>query len=151
MLSFKLYKHPHPILSRPCEHVDILGPSRNELVEWIQEFYRFTKKDPSWGNMVGLAANQVGRNIRVFVAFDEIFINPVITWKTKAPLNLCYEGCYSLEDNKYDYPVKRISSIKLRWEDLNGRVHEERFNGYKAQVIQHELDHLNGVTCVDHG
>lgn len=147
LTDYKIYKYPHDVLTTPCLSVDVLGDSRNELVEWILGMYHFAQKPAPWGHFAGLAANQLGKSIRVFTAFDEIFINPVITWKTKAPDTLCMEGCYSLEEHKYDYPVKRSPSIKLKWNDLNGQVHEERFNGYKAQVIQHEMDHLNGKLC----
>lgn len=145
--DYKIYKYPHQLLTTQCEPVDLLGGDRKEVIEWILGMYQFFSKGGSWGNMVGLAANQVGRSLRVFIALGEIYVNPEITWRTKAPEHLCCEGCYSLEDNKFDYPVHRSTSIKMRWQDLDGVVHEGRFNGYKAQVIQHEMDHLNGKCC----
>lgn len=142
--DYKVYKFPHDILTKPCEPVNL---SYKEQIQWILGMYRFYLELSSTGSVVGLAANQVGRSLRVFIALGEIYVNPEIIWKTKAPDNLCYEGCLSLEDNKFDYPVKRCPSIELRWFDLNGTEYRKRFNGYTAQVIQHEMDHLNGKLC----
>ena len=81
----------------------------------------------------------------MFIAFGEPFINPEITWVTKAPTNSVKEGCYSLEENRFDYPVDRAPSIRMKWQDLDGEWHEERFNGFNAQILQHEYDHLDGI------
>ncbi len=148
--DYKIYKYPHDVLTTPCVPVDLTGASRSDAIQWILGMYRFYGKLAIEGNAVGLAANQVGRGVRVFIALGEIYVNPEITWVTKAPANLCCEGCLSLLDNKYDYPVKRASSIKLKWQDLDGNYHEQRFNGYTAQVIQHEMEHLNGKLCIHH-
>lgn len=81
------------------------------------------------------------------MAMDDLFINPEITWRTGAPLDLCEEGCYSLQEGRFDYKVHRYPSIRLKWQDLTGTWHEGRFNGKKAQVIQHEMAHLDGFLC----
>lgn len=149
--DYKIYGYPHEVLTTSCMPVDLLGGDRTKVIDWILGMYRFYGQNSLWGNMVGLAANQLGKSIRVFVALGELYVNPEITWKTKAPANLCMEGCYSLEKDKFDYPVYRVPSIELRWQDLDGTEHKQRFNGYKAQVIQHEMDHLDGKLCIHHG
>jgi peptide deformylase len=146
--KLKLFKYPAQVLLEPSLHINFLDEEEvKKLNNLVVDMFFFIESDLKWGKVAGLAAPQVGKNIRMFLAIGNVFCNPVITWKTKAPLTLCYEGCYSLEKNKFDYEVKRIPSIRLRWQDTDGNFHEERFNGKQAQVIQHELDHLDGKLC----
>ena len=140
----KIVKYPAKSLLKPSLAVSSVDM---ELLEWTKKFVEFTQQ-PLWGNLLGMAAPQVGRNIRLFIAMGRIYVNPVLKWYSKAPMDFCLEGCYSLEEKKYDYPTRRYVSIILQWEDLTGAKFEERFNGKKAQVIQHELDHLDGKLCV---
>ena len=100
------------------------------------------------GRAAGLAAPQVGHNIRMFWALDNLYINPEII-NRGGTLILCKEGCYSLEDNKFDYEVERYSHIEMKWQDKKGVWHQTGFGGIRAQVIQHEYDHIEGKTCVD--
>lgn len=135
----QLLKFPHPILTMKCIPVTEFD---EDLKYFCTQMFLFMKNNIKWGKPVGLAAPQVGLPVRIFIAEGGLYINPEITWVTKAPKNLCHEGCYSLEDERYDYPAERASSIRLKWQDHTGAWQEQRFNGYHAQVIQHELDHL---------
>lgn len=135
----QLLKYPDPILSMKCLEV----PAFDEhLSHFCTQMFLFMKNNLKWGRPVGLAAPQVGQPIRVFIAENVLYINPEITWITKAPPTICKEGCYSLEDSRYDYEAKRFASIRMKWQDEKGEWHDGRFNGYHAQVIQHEMDHL---------
>lgn len=138
----ELLKYPNPILLQKCESVAEIN---DELKAFVKELTLFTLHGLKWGIPTGLAAPQVGKPIRLFVTLGEVFINPEIVWMTKAPKNTVKEGCYSLEENNFEYSVERAQSIRLKWQDLNGQWHEERFNGYKAQILQHEYDHLDGI------
>lgn len=105
---------------------------------------------------VGLAANQVGSNQRIFVIDTQwskedsvpspvVMINPEIT---------ASEGEYEIEEGCISVPdifakVKRFNKIKYKYQDSHGNLHQEEAEGYKAVVIQHEYDHLNGVLFVD--
>ncbi len=109
---------------------------------------------------VGLAAPQIGRNIRLFVIdtspwaddepelenFKKAFINPEIYERSD---ETCYfnEGCLSLPGLHED--VVRPTSIKMRWLDENFEPHDAEFTGRAARVIQHEYDHLQGVVFTD--
>lgn len=148
-MSLKLVKYPATALTSPSQPIKKFDQSLSRFVLDLLAFINYETKfgTMKWGKLMGIAAPQVGKNIRLFMAMDDLFINPEITWKTKAPLDLCSEGCYSLDENKFDYKVYRCPSIKLKWQDLTGTWHEGRFNGKKAQVIQHEMDHLDGVLC----
>ena len=93
---------------------------------------------------VGLAANMVGERKQV-IAFDNngtptAMLNPQII-DTSGPYHT-EEGCLSLPGTR---PCTRYQRIKLRYQDLRMRWHEERFSGYVAQIIQHEIDHCNGI------
>ena len=134
----KLLKFPHPILTMKSVPVTEFN---EDLKYFCMQMFLFMKT-LKWGKPVGLAASQVGLPIRLFVAEDGLYINPEITWVTRAPENICHEGCYSLEENRFDYEAKRAPSIRMKWQDEKGGWHEDRFNGFHAQVIQHEMDHL---------
>lgn len=150
--DLEIIKYPHEILTKPSEDIDILGPQRSELVQWINKFYKFYKdykSDPKWGNMVGLAAPQVGKNWNIFCAFDQVFINPKVIYNPLKGSSIEQEGCYSLIEGKYDYKVKRFYNVKMTWLDVNGEEHRKNFWGRDAQIIQHEIDHLLGKLCHD--
>lgn len=104
---------------------------------------------------IGLAANQIGLNRRVFVmgsrileGFPEPFavFNPVIT-ETSDEQVLDEEGCLSYPD--LYLKLKRPSWIVAQYQDSTGNLKEIRVDGYLAKCFQHELDHLNGVCFVD--
>lgn len=111
---------------------------------------------------VGLAAPQIGKNVRVFIVkLDrglKTVINPEILKmssfkKDKTPKsrqkkkNKIMEGCLSLPH--YYGPLKRAGQIKIKYLDENGKTKVETFTKFGAQIIQHEIDHLNGILFVD--
>ena len=110
---------------------------------------------------IGLAAIQVGVPLRVLVIDlqaeeDEegkpirtprVFINPEIL-DPSADYTLYNEGCLSVPDQYAD--VERPSSIRARWQDLDGKTHEEAMDGLMATCLQHEMDHLEGILFIDH-
>lgn len=105
---------------------------------------------------IGLAAIQVGipqRLITMDLAKKEgppnprVFINPEITWSSEE-LSVYEEGCLSIPE--YYEEVERPAKVRVRFTDLDGKVHEEEADGLYATCIQHEIDHLNGVLFVDY-
>lgn len=93
---------------------------------------------------VGLAANMIGENkaIIVFVSngfYVEMF-NPEIEDRTGSYET--EEGCLSHEET---HKVTRYQKIKVRWQDRNMVKHSKKYTGWTAQIIQHEIDHLNGI------
>ena len=105
---------------------------------------------------VGLAANQVGLNKRLFTidmdySKDNSKPNPVVLIN---PIIKAGEGEYEMEEGCLSVPgiyskVKRFNKINYTYFDLDGKEHEEEAEGYKAVVIQHEYDHLNGILFID--
>jgi peptide deformylase len=112
---------------------------------------------------IGLAAPQVGRSIALSIVSIKptpsrpnnpirqfIVINPEIikTYGAKTPM---WEGCISFGGTK-DFPyaqVPRYKKIRLRWYDEAAKLHEQDFEGITAHVLQHEVDHLQGILFVD--
>ncbi len=107
---------------------------------------------------VGLAAPQVGILERFLVMTDpdskEIFcmINPKIVAKSDKTCKM-EEGCLSVVD-KNDVPifadVVRPESVIAQWTDKNGKKHTRDFSGYLGRIIQHEIDHLDGILFIDY-
>ena len=149
----KIHKYPDPVLLLQAQPVEIT----DDLKKWCKEAEEFCDKVPAkLGLLAGMAAPQLGRSIRAFVLHNYLkekdvekytwFINPVIYWKPKGGATMRGEGCYSLEALK-SYRIDRQYAIKIRWQDLEGNWHDEKFKHDKAQIIQHEYDHLDGLLC----
>lgn len=137
-----IVKYPDPILSTVSLPVRI----DRELKDFIDEMYVFMGQ-LDWGRPVGLAAPQVGKNWRIFIALDNTYINPEVVPVLEEGMSDYKEGCYSLEKNRFDYPTRRYKTVDVKWQDKKGAWHHRRFTGFPAQVIQHEFDHLEGRTC----
>jgi peptide deformylase len=99
---------------------------------------------------VGLAATQVGVLQRVFVFSDEgedrVLVNPVVT-KASETLETDDEGCLSLRDVLV--PVERPVAVTIEGRDLDGEPVSLDLELPSARVVQHELDHLDGVLIID--
>src|SRR4029079_14437272 len=76
-----------------------------------------------------------------------VFINPEII-SSSEELSVYEEGCLSIPE--YYEEVERPAQVRIRFTDLDGKVHEEDAEGLFATCIQHEIDHLNGVLFVDY-
>lgn len=109
-------------------------------------------------DLVGIAASQIGENYMVFVTHPRntkarklpktdklrVFINPKITFSSKVQ-NLIYEGCGSVSDFG---PVIRPEEIEVEAIDEKRQKFSLRADGILARVIQHEMDHLNGIEFI---
>lgn len=124
---------------RPKEAKEI----QRKLIKEIKIAYEEQKKV---GNIVvGLAAPQIGITKRAFAAFGRVFINPEIIWHSNEEIP-SKEGCLSLEDGDTT-TRKRYYEVCLRSYSAARSFTQEIFNDSAAVVIQHEMDHLNGVMC----
>jgi len=115
---------------------------------------------------VGLAAPQVGLSIRLFIVdaspyaedqedekeqkklndFKKIFINPVILDENGQPWKF-NEGCLSIPGIRED--VERKPTIRIKYVDENFKAHDEKYDGVRARIIQHEYDHIEGILFID--
>lgn len=142
--------HPDPRLKKLCDPVARITPD----LETLADDMLATMYDAPG---IGLAAPQIGQTIRMFVADprrdpDEapnplVLINPEITWSSEEQSSYD-EGCLSIPDQFAD--VTRPAQVKMRWLGLDGKTHEQEFDGLAATCVQHELDHLNGILFIDH-
>lgn len=102
-------------------------------------------------NGIGLSAPQVGLNKRIIiidkVGEDWVLINPEVLWKSEDLIEF-EEGCLSVP-GEFDN-VKRPESIKIKYRNLKGKPVIEIIDGLMARVVQHEIDHLDGILFVDH-
>lgn len=105
---------------------------------------------------VGLAAIQVGVPRRIVTVdtakkdepkHPQVFMNPEIVWSSEQK-DTYEEGCLSIPE--YYEEVERPSEVKVRFMDLDGKMQEVAANGLLATVLQHEIDHTNGVLFIDH-
>lgn len=76
-----------------------------------------------------------------------VFINPEII-EPSQELSIYSEGCLSVPEIYAE--VERPARIRARWQDLEGKVHEEDMDGIMATCLQHEMDHLEGILFIDH-
>ena len=97
-------------------------------------------------NCAGLAAPQIGIHKRAIVILTNAgfkpMLNPVIFWKDLKSKYNTVEGCLSLDGER---ETKRFRRIKVKYTNENKVTIIKQFDGYQAQIIQHEVDHLNGV------
>jgi peptide deformylase len=146
----KLVEQYNPILSQKCDPFDFNNPIMDPY-KLAEELHNLRFK----GRGVGLAAPQVGINTRALVMgmgdfkteeakdFNSVFFNPEITEFSDETV-LMIEGCLS-------YPglyikIKRPQYIVLTWENEEGNKCYDKFAGMTSRIIQHEVDHLEGIT-----
>ncbi len=102
-------------------------------------------------NGVGLASPQVGRTERICIAVigGKVIplVNPVIKKKSKE-MAMDQEGCLSLPNVWLDIP--RSVEITLEYTDIKGKRQERQLKDFDARVVQHEVDHLEGVLITDY-
>ena len=142
-----------PVLRAECEEIESFDSDLKKLVDDM-----FETMDGSDG--VGLAAPQIGKNLRIFVIdstlFDkekkgegirQVFINPIIEEEDGEEW-IFEEGCLSIPDVRED--VSRKPNVVLSYQTLDGKVKEKKYDGMTARVIQHEYDHIEGVLFTDY-
>jgi peptide deformylase len=134
------------LISKPIERFD------DELRRLIDDMQATMYEAPG----VGLAAIQVAEPIRLLVADvspkegprDPIaLVNPEILWSSEER-SLYEEGCLSIPE--YYEEIERPASVRVAYVDRDGKQHELQAEGLLATVLQHEIDHLNGVLFIDY-
>lgn len=143
-----------PVLRQKSENISADYPELKTLVE---DMFATLKEAEG----VGLAAPQIGKNIRLFIVdctawaddnpeladYRKVFINAEI-YEESEETDLFNEGCLSLPGLHEN--VRRPVSIRMRYVDENFVEHDEEFTGLPARVIQHEYDHIEGEVFTDH-
>ena len=148
----KLVEETNLILRQKCDPFDFNEPFMDpyELVEGLHKIRRE-------GKGVGLAAPQVGLKTRVLVIgmgdfttegvedYDQCFFNPVIT-RSSEETELMIEGCLSFPD--LVLKVKRPKDVEITWYTEEGSECTQSFGGMTSRILQHEIDHLDGITFI---
>lgn len=146
----KIVIAPNKILSTKTKTVKEVNKKVKQIIKDIVQ----TLESQSNPIGVGLAANQVGLDLSIFIIKPtekspiEIFINPTILEtknekrKTKKD-DSSLEGCLSIPHIWGE--VKRADSVLLKYQNMEGKWITKWFTGFKAIIIQHEADHLNGI------
>ncbi len=156
-----IYTYGQPVLRQRASEVTADEPDLQQLIDDMLETMMVA-------HGVGLAAPQVGRPIRLFVAdlrpsADDVaeendgvlpdwargplvLINPEISAPGGSNV-IIEEGCLSIPDLRED--VQRPDQLTVRYLDRHFEPHEIQAHGLLARVVQHELDHLDGVLFVD--
>ena len=102
---------------------------------------------------IGLAANQIGMDIRAFVMVRNLENNEVIVCFNPKIIKK-YDECVDFEEGCLSYPdqfinVKRPDKIDVMYEDEEGREHKIKLEGFASRVFQHEYDHLEGIVFTE--
>ena len=148
-----IYTYGNPVLRKVAEPIAADYPALNIL---IANMYETMYKAEG----VGLAAPQIGLAIRLLVidlavfkkdnpeigAFNVVMINPTILELSEEEVS-GEEGCLSIPGIHEN--VIRAEKIKIQYFDSDFKEHVEEFEGYKARVVQHEYDHLEGNLFTD--
>ena len=135
---------PDKVLSTRTRPVTEFGAVLDPLLEEMMESLRAAEG-------IGIAANQIGVSLAIAWVgredgtFFEI-ANPVVLEKSE-PMSF-EEGCLSVPHEWEQTP--RFGKVRVRYQDRTGAQHELAADGRLAHVLQHEIDHLQGTTFVDH-
>lgn len=148
-----IYTYGQPVLRKVSEDIDANYPHLNELINNMFE----TMYNASG---IGLAAPQIGLDIRLFVidlsplaeddpkyeGFKKVFINPTIVLEKGNDVSY-KEGCLSLPG--ISESVVRPETIVIQYLDEYFQPHEEEYSDFFARCIQHEYDHIEGILFID--
>ncbi|HEX9824892.1 MAG TPA: pyridoxal-phosphate dependent enzyme [Actinomycetota bacterium] len=126
---------------------DPRSPESASLARDLHHTLRATRAATSYGRAI--AAPQIGEPWRMVVAdLGEpwTLVNPEITWASEDRVEW-WDACLSFLDTFGR--LSRHAAVEVRWQDLEGAEHRERFEGDRAELLQHELDHLDGALAID--
>ena len=148
-----IYLYGHPVLRKKAKDIPPDYPNLHTLLDNMYEtMYK--------AEGIGLAAPQIGLDDRILVidlspyakddpsclGFKKTLINAYIIERDGEAV-LMEEGCLSIPDIHEKVP--RLNRIRIQYLDENLQSHDEVYEGYKARVIQHEYDHLDGILFTD--
>jgi len=156
--KLRLVIYPHPALTTKAIEIPVINTSfaDPDLIKAIADRMIVVLK--SMDNGIGLAANQVGLPIQMFVALENlnypkaeshepiVYINPIIT--------SVYGGMVAGEESCLSFPgvrgyIERHSALSIVYKEIDGVEKQATENGLQGICIQHEMDHLAGINLID--
>src|SRR5579859_3414806 len=143
MAMHKIITAENPILRRKAKKIHRFDPSISKLAEDMFETMRAA-------HGVGLAAPQIAQSLRIFVAEYEdrkvAMVNPEIVKAEGETLGT--EGCLSIP-GYIGENIRRAEKVVVKGQDVRGKTIKVNAEGWFARVLQHEIDHLDGVLFLD--
>lgn len=141
----KIYNYKEPILRNKCRYIE-------HMESWVLDLANNMWETMLTSKASGLAANQVGYDYRMITVkapmFEGPMINPIIAEKSEEKFH-GYERCLSLPGYSFD-TGKRSRSIKVHYFDLEGKLQMTWFKDETSVIVQHEIEHLEGLMMIDH-
>ena len=144
MTVLPILKYPDPVLCRKAKRVSRIDESLNRLIDdMIETMYQ--------ASGAGLAAPQVGVSLKIAVIGlpNEdviVLVNPEVVKKSGE--RMVIEGCLSVPG--YRGEIKRAEKVTVKALDRNGKAFRIKADDLLAEVLEHEIDHLNGILYIDH-
>lgn len=134
--------------AHPYEREDVLKPETRKLADDLVD----TMLAAPHG--VGLAAPQVGKRERMFVMRNKdgtciALVNPVVLTMSTRRRHRMQEGCLSIPRSEWKGSPARAERCTVQFLGVDGKVHLATFTGLQAVIVQHEVDHLNGILFTD--
>lgn len=143
-----IIKFPDPILRQRIPEFDFTNPTHDPVQLEKDMIQLMLERDG-----IGLAANQVGIPVRMFVMghrdnpeMAQAFFNPMVVACTD-DVEDREEGCLSFPGIYVN--IKRPKKIRVQWQDSKGQTQQDEFDGYNCKCFLHELDHLEGIVFKD--
>lgn len=148
MSILKIVQYPDPVLKKTCEPI-------KEFDDRLQQFIDNLLESMYAEDGMGIAANQVGVSKRIFIMDENlrdsknpiIFINPELIFQSEEKVEDT-EGCLSFRGISVE--VMRPRAVTIKALDRHGNEFICEREGYSAKCLQHEYDHLNGISFFDH-
>ena len=149
----------HPVLRKRAKEITLANVKAKNVQNLVHDLIDSMRAH----DLVGMAAPQIGKGVRVFVTEIRetkarrglkeadgvrVYINPRIV-ESSSTQKVLYEGCGSLAHARLFGPVLRPTRVTIEALDERGESFRFTARGLLAKVIQHELDHLDGTICVD--
>jgi peptide deformylase len=154
-MIFPIVMYGDPVLRQRAKDIE----QGTDLTQLIKDMFETMHA----AHGIGLAAPQIGKGIRLFIVdgsplneeddepgmteFIKVFINPTILEEVGTPWEF-EEGCLSIPNIREK--ISRKDKLTIRYYDENWKMYEEKYDGMKARIIQHEYDHIEGKLFVDY-
>lgn len=156
MIIEEIIQIGNPLLHQETEPaVDVHAEETQRVIENLVDSMRHH-------DLIGIASTQIGEKLKIFVTEvrktayrnieeDElrVYINPKIVWSSDKVVSI-NEGCGSVAYSQLFAPIMRPEEVEVEALDADGNTFRLKVDGMLARVIQHEVDHLNGIEFIDH-
>jgi len=142
-----IYPYGEEILTKKSEDMDLDDPNLSDIIQNMYDTMRNTSMS------IAIAAPQIGISKRIFIVDGDdesengVFINPRIL-STSGYLNDFAEACLSFPCD-IRLHIKRPTIVELEWYDEKKVYHKKFIGEFTAMVVQHEIDHLDGILMID--